>query len=118
LPFIILNIILNLNRKKKIIFKIVTFQITAGIRDLVAESMIKNDKLNNSFSFTLNDEEDEEASIHLNEGLVTLNDSPVVLSDLKPRLKQKVNRFTILFTVENHIYIEISSTKWSNPLEF
>ena len=103
-----------------LIFKIITFKITVGIRYLVAESMIKNDKLNNSFSFTLveeDEDEEEETSIHLNEGLVTLNDSPVVLSDLKPRLKQKVNRFTILFTVENHIYIEISSTKWSNPLE-
>jgi len=49
--------------EKRFIFKIVTFQITAGMRYLVAESMIKNDKLNNSFSFTLIEEE-EETSIH------------------------------------------------------
>ena len=50
--------------EKRFIFKIVTFQITAGMRYLVAESMIKNDKLNNSFSFTLIEEEEEETSIH------------------------------------------------------
>ena len=89
-----------------LIFKIITFQITAGIRYLVAESMIKNDKLNNSFSFTLveeDEDEEEETSVHLNEGLVTLNDSPVVLSDLKPRLKQKVNRFIIIYSSNSHL---------------
>ncbi len=73
----------------KILIFLLTCQIKAGIRDLVAESVIKNDKLNNSFSFTLIDEDEEVASLHLNEGLVTLNGSLVVLSDLNPRLETK-----------------------------
>jgi hypothetical protein len=60
--------------------------------------MIENDKLNASFSYTFIDEEEEVVSMHLNVGLVTLNDSLVVLSDLKSRLqKQQSNNFMIYF---------------------